>query len=270
MTTAAHTGAHILIVDDNPDIRDALAAYLRRQGLRASTVASAEDARLALASGQYSLLVLDVMMPGEGGLSLCRAVAANGRLPVILLTGMKTPADKLAGFDSGADDYVVKPFDPPELLARIRSVLRRCTANANPHPYFTAPAPLAMPAVASANPYAGFAFDAWYLDVQKRELYDQNRLQPVPLSQVEYRLLRVLVDHPGTVLSRDRLMDLTVGDEALPFDRSIDSQVSRLRKKLERDPRQPDLLKTVWGQGYLFATEVVACALDARRAMHLP
>jgi two-component system OmpR family response regulator len=264
MTTAAHTGAHILIVDDNPDIRDALAAYLRRQGLRASTVASAEDARLALASGQYSLMVLDVMMPGEGGLSLCRAIAANSQLPVILLTGMQTPADKLAGFESGADDYVVKPFDPPELLARIRSVLRRCAGSGSaPHPYFTTALPLAPP---SANPYAGFAFDAWYLDVQKRELYDQNRLQPVPLSQVEYRLLRVLVDHPGTVLSRDRLMDLTVGDEALPFDRSIDSQVSRLRKKLERDPRQPDLLKTVWGQGYLFATDVVACALDARRA----
>lgn len=265
MTTAAHTGAHILIVDDNPDIRDALAAYLRRQGLRASTVASAEDARLALASGQYSLMVLDVMMPGEGGLSLCRAIATHGQLPVILLTGMQTAADKLAGFESGADDYVSKPFDPPELLARIRSVLRRCAGSSSAsHPYFATALPL--PAQ-SANSYAGFAFDAWYLDVQKRELYDQQRLQPVPLSQVEYRLLRVLVDHPGTVLSRDRLMDLTIGDEALPFDRSIDSQVSRLRKKLERDPRQPNLLKTVWGQGYLFATEVVACALDARRAM---
>ena len=252
MTTAAQAGEHILVVDDHPDIRDALAAYLRRQGLRATTAASAEQARLALAGTRFDLMVLDVTMPGEDGLSLCRAVAARSQLPVILLTGMKSAADKLAGFDSGADDYVVKPFDPPELLARIRSVLRRCS-----RAQYLSPTP--PPASTSANPYAGFAFDAWYLDVQKRQLYDQQLNIPVALSQAEYRLLRALVDHPGTILSRDRLMDLTVGDDALPFDRSIDSQVSRLRKKLERDPRQPGLLKTVWGQGYLFATDVVAC-----------
>ncbi|MET0267443.1 MAG: response regulator transcription factor [Duganella sp.] len=249
--TAANTNHHILIVDDSADIREALMFYLRRNGLQATAVASAAQARDALAANphHYALMLLDVMMPGEDGLSLCRAMAASQQLPVILLTAMQAAADKLAGFDSGADDYVVKPFDPPELLARIRSVLRRWGR--------PLPGPTPVPA---ANPYAGFEFDAWYLDVKKRELYDQQRQQQVALSQAEYRLLRVLVDHPGTVLSRDRLMDLTVGDDALPFDRSIDSQVSRLRKKLERDPRHPGLLKTVWGQGYLFTADVVACA----------
>lgn len=238
-------GEHILIVDDSPEIRDALAAYLRRHGARASTAASAEQARDMLALPGYDLVVLDVMMPGEGGLSLCASLSGTQRMPVILLTGMRAPADKLAGFDSGADDYVVKPFDPPELLARIRSVLRRCRRN---------PPPAAAPG--NAPSLAGYAFDAWFLDVKKRELHDEARGQQVALSQVEYRLLRALVDHPGTVLSRDRLMNLTAGDDTLAFDRSIDSQVSRLRKKLERDPRHPGLLKTIWGQGYLLAADV--------------
>jgi two-component system OmpR family response regulator len=233
---------HILVVDDHPDIRDSLAAYLSRQGLAVSTAADTAQAGALLLEERFDLIVLDVMMPGEDGLSLCRRVAATLGTPVILLTAMHTSADKVAGLASGADDYVVKPFDPPELVARIRTVLRRWRRAAMPAPHAA----------------GGYAFGGWFLDTGKRELFDREG-QPAALSGAEYRLLRVLVEHPGTVLSRDRLMDLTGSGDALAFDRSIDSQVSRLRKKLEPDPRRPGLLKTVWGNGYLFTAAVTPC-----------
>ncbi|QBE64091.1 response regulator [Pseudoduganella lutea] len=235
---------HILVVDDHPDIRSSLAAYLRRQGLAVSTAADAAQAGALLLKERFDLIVLDVMMPGEDGLSLCRRISGTLDTPVILLTAMHTSADKVAGLDSGADDYVVKPFDPPELVARIRTVLRRWRRPAAPAAF----------AVTTAD---GYAFNGWFLDTGKHELFDPEG-QPAALSSAEYRLLRVLVEHPGTVLSRDRLMDLTGSGDALAFDRSIDSQVSRLRKKLEPDPRRPGLLKTVWGNGYLFAATVTA------------
>ncbi|WP_338767991.1 response regulator transcription factor [Massilia sp. METH4] len=238
---------HILVVDDHPDIRDSLAAYLRRQGLAVSTAADAVEAGALLRKERFDLIVLDVMMPGEDGLSLCRRVSATLDTPVILLTAMHTSADKVAGLDSGADDYVVKPFDPPELVARIRTVLRRWRRSSTP--------------VAG-----GYAFNGWYLDLGKHELFDPDG-QPAALSSAEYRLLRVLVEHPGTTLSRDRLMDLIGGGDALAFDRSIDSQVSRLRKKLEPDSRRPSLLKTVWGNGYLFAATVTPCAAAPQAAL---
>ncbi|WBS02683.1 response regulator [Pseudoduganella sp. SL102] len=233
---------HILVVDDHPEIRSSLAAYLRRQGLAVTTAEDAAQAGALLLKERFDLIVLDVMMPGEDGLSLCRRVSGTLDTPVILLTAMHTSADKVAGLDSGADDYVVKPFDPPELVARIRTVLRRWRRAAGP--------------VGHAG--GGYAFGGWFLDTGKRELFDPEG-QPAVLSSSEYRLLRVLVEHPGTVLSRDRLMDLIGGGDALAFDRSIDSQVSRLRKKLEADPRRPSLLKTVWGNGYLFTATVTAC-----------
>jgi two-component system OmpR family response regulator len=232
---------HILVVDDHPEIRSSLAAYLRRQGLAVTTAADAAQAGALLRKERFDLIVLDVMMPGEDGLSLCRRVSGTLDTPVILLTAMHTSADKVAGLDSGADDYVVKPFDPPELVARIRMVLRRWRRAASP----------------AGNGTGGYAFGGWFLDTGKRELFDPDG-QPAALSSAEYRLLRVLAEHPGTVLSRDRLMDLIGGGDALAFDRSIDSQVSRLRKKLEPDPRRPSLLKTVWGNGYLFAATVTA------------
>ncbi|MBB3220256.1 response regulator [Pseudoduganella umbonata] len=232
---------HILVVDDHPDIRSSLAAYLRRQGLAVTTAADAAQAGALLRQERFDLIVLDVMMPGEDGLSLCRRVSGTLDTPVILLTAMHTSADKVAGLDSGADDYVVKPFDPPELVARIRMVLRRWRRTA----------------ASVGNAATGYAFGGWFLDTGKRELFDPDG-QPAALSSAEYRLLRVLAEHPGTVLSRDRLMDLTGCGDALAFDRSIDSQVSRLRKKLEPDPRRPSLLKTVWGNGYLFAATVTA------------
>jgi len=237
---------HILVVDDHPDICEPLAAYLRRQDLLVSMALDAAQARALLGRQRFDLVVLDVMMPGEDGLSLCRYIDQQLGTPVILLTAMASSDDRIRGLDTGADDYLIKPFEPGELLARIRSVLRRI---ARQLPGASLPAaPLAV---------RRYLFDTWTLDVDKRELRDRDGAS-VTLSSVEYRLLRVLVEHPNTVLSRDRLLDLTAGTEALAFDRSIDSQVSRLRKKLEPDPRRPSLLKTVWGNGYLLAAQVSA------------
>lgn len=251
---AAIAQKHILVVDDHPDIRESLALYLHRQGLLVSTAVHAADARRLLALHVYDVIVLDVMMPGEDGLSLCAHIAATSATPVILLTARHASADKVAGLDSGADDYVVKPFDPPELVARIKSLLRRARRGAAADAGVVAPA---AAAAADAPAIARYGFDNWTLDVEKRTLFDCHG-EAVSLSSVEYRLLRVLVEHPCMVLSRDRLMDLTSGSNVLAFDRSIDSQVSRLRRKLETDPRRPGLLKTVWGNGYLFAAAVTA------------
>lgn len=238
---------HILVVDDHPDICEPLAAYLRRQGMQVSMAFNAAQARRLLQRQSFDLAVLDVMMPGEDGLSLCRHIGERFGTPVILLTAMSSCADKVNGLETGADDYVVKPFDPQELVARIRTVLRRIRRNL--------PAAPAQAAQSVGGGIRRYVFDEWTLDVERRELRDRDGAA-VTLSSVEYRLLRVLVEHPNTVLSRDRLLDLTAGAEALAFDRSIDSQVSRLRKKLEPDPRHPSLLKTVWGNGYLFAAQV--------------
>ena len=243
-------GAHLLVVDDHPDIRQSLTLYLQRQGWRVLAAADAREADALLARERIDLVVLDVMMPGEDGLSLCRRIAGAQAAPVILLTAMDSSRDKLAGFESGADDYVVKPFDPPELVARIRTVLRRWRRGGN----------AGAPAAPEARPR--YRFDGWTLDLGRRELFDRDG-KPVALSGAEFRLLQVLVEHPGVVLSRDRLLDLVGDGEASNFDRSIDSQVSRLRKKLEPDPRRPGLLKTVWGNGYLFAPAVSASLAPA-------
>ncbi|MBP0600132.1 response regulator [Herbaspirillum sp. LeCh32-8] len=256
---------HILVVDDHLDICEPLAAYLRRQGMQVSMALNAAQARRLLQQQSFDLAVLDVMMPGEDGLSLCRHIGEQFGTPVILLTAMSSSADKVNGLETGADDYIVKPFDPQELVARIRTVLRRIRRSL-PH---AAPAAEAVAGAVTSHaaPAQGldqairrYVFDEWTLDVERRELRDREGAA-VTLSSVEYRLLRVLVEHPNTVLSRDKLLDLTAGADALAFDRSIDSQVSRLRKKLEPDPRHPSLLKTVWGNGYLFAAQVSAeCA----------
>lgn len=243
---------HILVVDDHPDICEPLAAYLRRQDMQVSMAFNAGQARRQMQQQQFDLIVLDIMMPGEDGLSLCRHITEEHGTPVILLTAMASCADKVNGLETGADDYVVKPFDPPELVARIRSVLRRLSR----HLPLRAPADAAIPDLTHQQ-IRRYVFDEWTLDIDKRELYDRDGKQ-LTLSSVEYRLLRALLDHPNTVLSRDKLMDLTVGSDGQAFDRSIDSQVSRLRKKLEPDPRNPSMLKTIWGNGYLFAASVSA------------
>jgi two-component system OmpR family response regulator len=186
------------------------------------------------------LVVLDIMMPGEDGLSVCRHLRATSDLPVILLTAVAEDTDRIVGLEMGADDYVTKPFNPRELLARIKAVLRRANS---------------LPPRRSGPRSKAIRFDRWTLEVGRRELIGADGVA-VPLSTAEFRLLAVLLDHPGLVLTRDQLLDLTVGRTADVYDRSIDNQVSRLRRKIEADPRNPVLIKTHWGGGYSFAAEV--------------
>jgi two-component system, OmpR family, response regulator len=234
------TSPHILIVDDQRDIREPLGRYLLKHGLRVSAAADAAQARDLLKRSAVDLVVLDIMMPGEDGLSLCRHLRETSGVPVILLTAMADEADRIVGLEIGADDYVVKPFNPRELLARIKAVLRRAAS-----------LPRAKDGIATRR----FAFDRWTFDVDRREVVGADGVA-VPLSTAEFRLLSALVQRPRMVLSRDQLLDLTSGRDAQPFDRSVDNQVSRLRKKLEADPKNPAVIKTVWGGGYLFAADV--------------
>ena len=236
---AMNARPHILVVDDARDIREPLSRYLEKQGFRVDHAADAAAARKALAVGAYHLVVLDVMMPGEDGLSLCRYLRETANLPVILLTAMAEETDRIVGLELGADDYVTKPFSPRELSARIKAVLRRAQA---------------MPAAPNVLEDDSVRFDRWTLRVARRELEDAAGVA-VPLSTGEFNLLCAFLNRPGVVLSRDQLLDLTKGREAAPFDRSIDNQVSRLRRKIEDDPKNPALIKTVWGGGYVFAAE---------------
>lgn len=231
---------HILVVDDHRDIRDLIARYLTKNGLRVTTAESAAAARKAMKAAAIDLLVLDIMMPGEDGLSLCRHVRETSDTPVILLTAMAEDTDRVVGLEIGADDYVTKPFNPRELLARIRAVLRRT---------------LAVPKARDPLQAKRLRFDRWMLDVQRRELVDEAGVG-LPLSTAEFQMLSAFLKRPNMVLSRDQLMDLTSGRTPQIFDRSIDNQVSRLRKKIEADPKNPVLIKTVWGGGYLFSAEV--------------
>jgi two-component system OmpR family response regulator len=232
---------HILVVDDHRDIREPLARYLQRHGYRTTLAESAAKARRELETAAIDLVVLDIMMPGEDGLSLLRDLRSSGDMPVILLTAVTESADRILGLELGADDYVTKPFEPRELVARIKAVLRRTEGRASTTPVETA---------------EEIRFDRWKLLPLKRELIDENGVA-IALGTAEYRLLSVFLDHPRRVLSRDQLLDLASGRSAQPFDRSIDNRVSRLRRKLERDPKAPELITTVWGGGYLFTPEVI-------------
>ena len=228
---------HVLIVDDARDIREPLGQYLRRNGFRATLADGAAAARRAVDEGAIDLVVLDVMMPGEDGLSLTRWLVGRGGPPVILLTAMADETDRIVGLELGADDYVVKPFNPRELLARIRAVLRR--------------APPVVPPV----PTGRRRFAGWIFDPAARTLVHAGGRSDV-LTSGEARLLAVFLDNPRSVLTRARLLDLTAGREAKAYDRAIDNAVSRLRRKLEADPARPLLLVTEWGGGYALAADV--------------
>lgn len=234
---------HLLLVDDEAAIREPLGQYLQRAGFRVSEAANAADARKLLAGGAIELVVLDVMMPGEDGLSLCRSIRENGDLAVILLTARTEETDRIVGLEMGADDYVLKPFSPRELVARIKTILRRSAgASSSPREVQTAS--------------ALYRFNGWTLRADDWTLTGADGVG-IPLSTADFRLLHAFVTHPRQVLSRDQLLDLTQGREAHAFDRSIDNQISRLRRKLEDDARAPALIKTVWGGGYMFAADVV-------------
>ena len=228
----------LLLVDDEAALREPLAEYLSRQGFAVSQAVSAAQARTILQNETPELVLLDIMMPGEDGLSLCRHLSEARAIPIILLTARGEATDRIVGLEIGADDYVVKPFEPRELVARIRSVLRRA---------------------AKAAPQAAeeelFEFEGWRLDPLKRRLTDPSGAM-VSISSVEFRLLMAFVEHPRQVLDRDRLLDMVQGREAHLFDRAVDNQVSRLRRKIEADSRNPTLIQTVWGGGYMLAADV--------------
>ncbi|WP_207459738.1 response regulator [Azospirillum sp. SYSU D00513] len=239
---AEDTPAHLLLVDDHRDIRETLSRYLDRHGLRVTAAEDAAAARRVLKTAALDLVVLDIMMPGEDGLSLCRHLRETTDLPVIFLTALGEPTDRVVGLEMGADDYVAKPFEPRELLARVKAVLRRSRS-------------LPVDYARRRGESARVAFDGWQLDLGRRELTGADGVA-VSLSTSEFLLLEAFVRHPGMVLSRDQLLDLTKGRTADVFDRSIDNQVSRLRRKVEADPRNPAMIKTVWGGGYCFAATV--------------
>ena len=234
---------HILIVDDDREIRTLAAEYLERSGMRVTLAANGREMRAALDKGAVDLVVLDLMLPGEDGLTLCRDLRASERknMPVLMLTARNEEADRILGLEMGADDYLVKPFAARELLARIRSVLRR-TRMLPPNLQITEAATM-------------LAFGPWRLDTTARHLLDDNDVI-VALSGAEYRLLRVFLDHPQRVLNRDQLLNLTQGREAELFERSIDLMVSRLRQRLRDDAKEPRYIKTVRSEGYVFAAMV--------------
>ena len=229
---------HILVVDDDREIRDLLGGFLSKHGYRASLARDGQEMKRILMDSAIDLVVLDLMMPGEDGLSLCRNLRAKSNLPVIMLTAMGEDTDRIIGLEMGADDYLAKPFNPRELLARIKAVMRR---------------------VGEAPTVRGeanlLAFEGWKLKLNERELLSPDDVV-VPVSGGEYDMLVAFLEHPQRVLSRDQLLDFARGRDAQPFDRAIDVQVSRLRKKLEKDPKEPTMIKTVRGGGYIFSAKV--------------
>lgn len=232
---------HLLVVDDHGEIRDLLKRFLEQHGYQVQAVPDGQAMRQHLAHHQPDLLILDVMLPGDDGLTLCRELRGQGNeVPIIMLTAVGEETDRIVGLEMGADDYLPKPFNPRELLARIKAVLRR-------------------QAIAGSTPTAKEVqhvyFERWCLDLARRELRDEHGVT-VSLSTAEFDLLTVFTQHPHRVLSRDQLLDLARGREAQAFDRAIDTLVSRLRRKLELDSKQPRLIKTIWGGGYMLVADV--------------
>ncbi len=230
----------VLIVDDDREIRELLTDYLAGFAIDAEGVADGAGMRAAMAAEAFDLVVLDLMLPGEDGLALCRQLRVDSDIPIVMLTARGESSDRIVGLELGADDYVVKPFDPRELVARIRTVLRR---NRVPRDD------------ASSAARDEVRFEGWTLHRTTRQLSAPDQLV-VPLSNAEFRLLWTFIERPGRVLSRDQLLDLARGRSAEAFDRSIDLLVSRLRQKLREDPRSPRLLKTVRGEGYLLDARI--------------
>ncbi len=249
MSVHPPTEPHIALVEDDQEIRELLQDYLLKQGLRVSACRHGADLDELLADRRVDLVVLDIMMPGEDGLSICRRLSATGTVPVILLSGRGDDVDRIVGLEVGADDYLPKPCNPRELIARIRAVLRRRARAAEP---------VAPPSITDSGGVQRecYRFARWSIDLDERTLIDPAGAVVV-LSQGEFDLLSAFVRHPRRVLSRDQLLDWTRADHAAPVDRAIDVQLSRLRRKLGDKPRDPQLIKTVRGGGYLLAVDVV-------------
>ena len=230
---------HILVVEDDRDISRLVGRYLRENDCRVSFAADGGEMDERLASSRIDLVVLDVMLPGEDGLSLCRRLRATSHLPVVMLTAKGDEVDRIIGLEMGADDYLAKPFNPRELLARIRAVLRR----------------ISLAAVSSEAGARLMTFDDWRLNCVARTLTNPGG-SLVTLTSAEFDLLQALCERAGRILSRDQLVDITQGRSAGAFERSVDVLVSRIRRKIERDPHRPELIKTVRSGGYLFTPVV--------------
>ena len=230
----------ILIVDDEADIREPLAEYLIRNELNVVMAGSAAEARTQINQSEVDLIILDIMMPNEDGLSLCRDLRTRSDVPIILLTARTDDIDRIIGLEMGADDYIGKPFAPRELLARIKAVLRRTGPRSNR---------------LQVQGQRVYSFNTWLVNVDERNLMSVDGVN-VPMGDAEFRLLLAFVTRPGQVLSRSQLLDLADAREADPFDRSIDNRIVRLRRKLEEDPANPSLIKTVRSGGYVFTAQV--------------
>lgn len=233
---------HILIVDDDREIRDLVGRVLERDGFRISRAEDGNVLRKILRDSAIDLIVLDVMLPGQDGLSLCRELrGASIMTPILMLTAKGDDIDRILGLEMGADDYLPKPFNSRELIARIKAILRRAGTSVTD----------------TDDPEARYyCFEHWRLDTGKRELLDKDNVV-VSLSSGEFDLLLALLKRPQRTLTRDQLLDITRGRSTMVFDRSIDIQISRLRRKLRDDPKEPRIIKTVWGGGYHFAPDVV-------------
>jgi len=226
---------HILIVDDDATLRNRLKAYLEKEGFDATAADGGEAMRAVIAKGPVDLIILDLMMPGEDGLSLTRYLRAHTDIPILILTGKGEPVDRIVGLEMGADDYLGKPFNPRELLARVRAVLRRVKQGGE------------------EGADDRILFGEFELDLASHRLARDGN--PVTLTSGEFDLLSILASHPNKVLDRDRILDLLTGAERSPFDRSIDVRVTRLRGKIEPDPTEPVYIKTIWGKGYMFCPD---------------
>lgn len=232
---------HILIVDDDLDIRQLISRFLEQHEFRTRTAKNGDEMHALLEKNQFDLIILDVMMPGQDGLSLCQTLRKTSSIPIIMLTAVTEDVDRILGLEMGADDYLSKPFNPRELLARIKAILRRTQHGES----------AGQPAVEERT----YHFGQWILNKTKRQLTTLDNVE-ITLSSGEYNLLLVFLERPQQVLSRDLLLDITKNREAGPYDRSIDIQISRLRHKLEEDPKNPQLIKTVRGGGYVLSETV--------------
>jgi two-component system OmpR family response regulator len=232
---------NILIVDDHAEIRDALKHYLERNGMKAIAVDGAKAMDRVMIERSFDLVILDVMMPGEDGLSICRRLRAKSKIPLMMLTALSEETDRIVGLELGADDYIVKPFNPREVLARIKAILRRAE-------------PVAL-TLGGAHGGKRLKFANWVLDTDRRHLANTDGVS-ISLTSADFQLLIAFLERPRTVLSRERLLDLTSGRDAVPFDRAIDNQVSRLRRKIETDVTRPALITTIRGGGYSLVVDV--------------
>jgi two-component system OmpR family response regulator len=228
---------HILVVDDHSEIRELISENLSRQGFKVTELPSGHLLLDQLRSAKFDAIILDVMMPGPDGFELCRNIRKTDEIPILFLTAMASETDRVVGLELGADDYIVKPFSSRELVARVKAILRRTTDRTS--------------ANEQSLPSDLIRFDRWTLNSSQREVTDESGVAVI-LSTAEYRLLEAFLQNPGRVLTRDQLLDMTVGRMASPIDRSIDNHISRLRKKLETDPKKPRLIQTHWGGGYRF------------------